>query len=202
MPTMEKPSVATAVQPFAIEADNDTNSDIRLQGIPGETLRGAISAMRSVKDAITGEPRTSRDMVSGLGSLPHVPGQVLSVDPANLKYRITDVLYSDEDQCDRLRAAINSRPDHPQRITGKLKGLAPQSGTLDKHRMKSLCRELLCLIESGEVQLVKGVKPSIEQIDDLPGDYMLNPGATFRNSQPRYERDLEAWIDNLNRIRG
>lgn len=176
---------------FTIEADHHNNSDLLLQSIPGCRLRTAILSSRTTIDPKTGDQRTSR----GLGDLPQIPGMRLAVNPEKLSYEITDPLYTDEDACERIRVAINRI--NPDRITGRLRGVEPKKGSLDVHRMKTLCRELLWLINAGDAKVIRGAAPNMDDVDALPGKYLLNPGSQVPNTQPRYEEDMEKWVERL-----
>lgn len=196
--TMERERVeprTASVQPFEIVVDQKRNCDVLMQSIPGCRLRSAISASKPIIDAKTGEPMLPPDQVRHLGQLPPTPGMHLSVNPAKLSYEITDPLYDDEDACERLRLAINRTS--AARIPGKLRGIAPQRGSLDVHRMKTLCREIIWLLDSGDFQMVRGQRPTLEDVDGLPGHYLLNPGSQVRNSQPQFEKDYDAWVEKL-----
>ena len=126
----------TLVPPFVIVADHPRNCDLLLQCIPGCRLRSALSASKPVIDQKTGEAKIPVDQARHLGQLPQVPGMHLAVNPAELTYEITDPLFGDEEACERLRRAINETGG-ATRIPGKLKGVKPNKGTLDIHRMKS-----------------------------------------------------------------
>ena len=63
--------------------------------------------------------------------------------------------------------------------------------------MKSLCREVAQLIKLGHMRVVAGAAPDEEDVDDLPGEYLLNPGSRVQTTQPRYEKDFEKWVSNL-----
>ena len=189
----------TTVAPFGVEADTPRNSDILLQSIPGCRLRGTISATKSVTDFATGELRVPIDQVRCLGLLPTLPGQQIHANPAKLTYQIVDPMFEDEALCERLRKAMQSAGFN---VADKLTGVPLQRGTLDVHRMKTLCRELLWLVEAGEAKLVKGVLPKMEDVEVLPGNYLLNPGSQIPNQQPRFERDWDKWLENLTRSGG
>ena len=188
------------VAPFTIEIDGHNNNDVMLQSIPGCRMRSAISATRYVTDYKTGQPVISIDSAIHLGQLPPTPGMQITVYPDKCSYTIIDPMHTDEDLCDRLQSAINRSTN--MRIDGKLRGVPPQKGTLDVDRMKTLCREMLCVLGSNDAKVVKGVAPSIEDVDKLPGNYLLNPGSTIPNTQPRYEKDMAAWVQQLNRTGG
>jgi hypothetical protein len=68
--------------------------------------------------------------------------------------------------------------------------------------MKSLCRELIWVVESNHGRVVKGAIPNLEEVDDLPGHYLLNPGSRIYNSQPTYEKDWDEWVSQLTRAGG
>ena len=194
--TAERKQLVTTVQPFSVQADHHNNSDLLLQAIPGCRLRSTISAARIVTDHRTGESRIPADRAEHLGRLPTpIPGQIIAVDPKNKTYEITDPLNENKDLCERLKSAINrNRSIH---VAGTLRGVPTKRGTLDAHRTKTLCRELFQIVESGDAQVVKGPDPTMQQIDELDGKYLLNPGSQVRNSQPRFEEDFEPWADRL-----
>jgi hypothetical protein len=183
------------LEPFEIEADHPRNCNLLLQSISGCRLRSAIRADRTVTDVKTGRRMMPTDQVRHLGRLPAVPGMHLAVNPGKLSYVVSDPLYEDEDTCERLRLSINE--SSPTKITGKLRGVSPQEGTLDQHRMKTLCREIVWLLEAGDVRIVNGIKPTLKDLDAMPGKYLLNPGSMVHNMQPRYEEDYEEWVNRL-----
>jgi hypothetical protein len=80
----------------------------------------------------------------------------------------------------------------------KVRGVKAMQGELDVHRMKSLCREICDLLAEGHMRVVKGVKPAREDVEDLPGKFLLNPGSRIKTGQPAYEQDYDAWVDRLN----
>jgi hypothetical protein len=185
-----------AIQPFEVVVDHPRNCDVLMQSIPNCRLRSAVSASKPVIDVKTGEPRIPTDQAKHLGQIPPIPGMHLRVDPANLTYEITDPLYEDEDTCERLRQAIN-HSDINQRISGKLRGVKPQGGTLDMHRMKTLCREVVWLLDAGDVKVVTGKRITLEDTDALPGNYLMNPGSRVQNGQPIFEKDFSRWYERL-----
>jgi hypothetical protein len=191
----ERTETRTTLQPFSVVVDHPRNCDVLIQSIPNCRLRSAISAAKPVIDVATGEPRIPVDQARHLGQLPPIPGMHLTVDPAKLTYEVSDPLYEDEDQCERIRLAINRAS--VTRITGKLRGVAPLRGTLDVHRMKTLCREVLWLLEAGDVRMVKGARPTQEAVDEMPGEYLLNPGSRVHTTQPVYEKDFQNWLERL-----
>jgi len=200
MSTATETRKKSIVQPFGIEVDERNNSDVLLAGIPGCRLRSAIKASRTVKDVVSGQDMIPTDPARHLGKLPPVPGMQLHVNPAKLSYTVIDPLHDDEDLCERIRLAMRSdgRPNRPN----KVRGAPPLKGTLDKHRMKTLVRELLWFIRDGDMKVIKGPKPEMEDVDGLPGDYLLNPGSLAKSLQPEYEKDLDEYVDQLTRSGG
>ena len=63
--------------------------------------------------------------------------------------------------------------------------------------MKSLCREIVWLLNDNSVKVIKGQTPTIKDVDALPGKYLLNPGARTNTTQPLYEEDYPAWLERL-----
>lgn len=196
--TKEKVSKAG---PFSVQIDHPRNNDILLQSIPGARLRSTIRADRLVKDAKTGEERMPVDSARHLGMFPSVPGMIIKVNPAKLTYWIIDPLHGDEEKCAKIKRAMNE--SSPYRTGDKIDGIPEQVGKLDKHRMKTLCRELLYLIEAGHAKIVgDGSEPTHEKVAALDGEFLLNPGSRVRNTQPRYEKDFEPWVDQLTQAGG
>jgi hypothetical protein len=190
---MEK-SRLTVVQPFGVEVDHPRNCDILIQSIPGCRLRGKIKpVVQTVQGGV------STPLCQG-HALPDVPGMQLHVNPAKLTYAIVDPLEDDDNAKQRIvnymRLTQGISADY------KIRGMKTQQGELDAHRMKTLCREICNLLDEGHVRVVKGPRPSREDVEDLPGKFMLNPGSRIQNSQPIYEEDFEAWKDRLTMIGG
>ena len=196
----EQKEQAISVEPWSIIADHHRNSDLLIQCIPGRfRLRSAISAAKPVKDRF-GNEKIPVDQASFLGLFPPIPGMELTVNPAKLTYQITDPLEDDERLCNLIKRTLEAhsafRSDHP------IRGCPVQRGKLDAHHMKSLCREMIWLVESGDARVGKGVCPKLEAVEQLPGKFLLNPGSTIPNTQPVFEADWDSWYSNLQRSGG
>lgn len=185
---MEK-STATVVQPFGIEVDHPRNCDIVIQCIPGCRMRGRI---KPVTQTIQGG--VSTPLCQG-HALPEVPGMQLHINPAKLTYAIVDPLEGDEAARQRIINFV--RLTQGVSADYKIRGVPSQQGELDVHRMKTLCREICDLLAEGHVRVVKGPVPSREDVEDLPGKFLLNPGSRIKTGQPIYEEDYDAWVDRL-----
>lgn len=198
MTTATEPKVVVA--PFAIVADHPRNCDLLIQCIPGCRLRSRITSMRTVKDAKTGDQMIPVDQARSLAMLPEIPGMELHVNPAKLTYVIFDPLDKDEELCEKIRRQLTTAS--AIRVDSKLKGVKAQEGVLDVHRMKSLVREMAFIVNSGEAKLAKGSLPSEEDIDCMPGNFLLNPGSRVQNQQPQFEKDWDSWLAQLTRSGG
>lgn len=196
--TEDRPEIIVA--PFGIEADHPRNSDLVVQCIPGCKLRSAISGSKHLIDAKTGEPRVPLDQARHLSTFPRTPGMQLHVNPAKLVYTIVDPLNDDEELRERITRWYSQ--NSAVRSIDTLKGVPTQQGELDTHRMKSLCREMFWLVEAGEAKVVKGALPAFDEIEELPGYFLLNPGSRISNTQPRYEKDFQSWVDRMSRSGG
>ncbi len=182
--TKEK-TTGIVVPPFGIEIDAPRNNDVVLQGIPGCRMRSAHKARAGVRT---------------MPMMPDIPGMQLHVNPASRSYTIVDPLHKDVDLCATVQGVLENASEIK---TGKtLAGVPPQSGELDVDRMKTLCREMLSLLDTDYAVMKKGPQPSMEDVNDLPGDFLLNPGTLEGWSQPRYEKDLPAWEQRLARMGG
>ena len=185
------------VAPFGVEIDDSQNGDVVVQSIPGCRLRGALYAMKTSKNAKSGNEVIPKSRALMFSKFPSMPGMQLLVNPAKLTYKIVDPLFDNEELCGRIQNAMEQDGIRTGRT---LRGVEPKTGTLDKDRMKSLCRELIWLVEGNHAKVFKGVLPKLETVDQLPGDYLLNLSNRFDAQQPRYEKDLEAWKRRLNSL--
>lgn len=183
------------IAPFAIEADHPRNDDLLVQAIPGCRLRSAIDGSKAALDRKTGESLVPLAQAQHLSSFPKTPGMQLHVDPANLSYSIVDPLATDDTMCEKVQRWM--RQNHATRGDGKIKGVPTQNGKLDVHRMKTLCREMFNLVQEGAAKKCKGPMPSMADIDELPGHFLLNPGSRVPNLQPNFEKDYDAWLEKL-----
>jgi hypothetical protein len=123
----------------------------------------------------------------------------LHVNPKDLTYVVVDPLANDPAMCARI---VRFMKETMGSSTKEVNGVAPQSGTLDQDRMKTLCREIIWLLTAGEAKVVKGAIPKLEDIEELPGKFLLNAGSQVQNTQPRYEDDWQSWVNNLSRSGG
>ena len=184
----------TIVPPFGIEIDHPRNCDIVLQSIPGCRLRSRIKATTTTVDGKVRSPQNKGH------SLPTVPGMQLHVNPAALSYVVLDPLNDDEEAKLQVRRFIQMTTGVRQE--NGFKGADTTKGELDRHRMKTLCREVCALLEEGVARVIKGPRPDRDDVDDLTGDYLLNPGLRTQTTQPMYEKDLPGWVDQLTRSGG
>ena len=199
----EKKSVS--VMPFCIEAKHPRNCDVAIQCL-GLVLRGAVSATVEIFDKQWSEedfeegkitrPAAAK-LIDGIGEL---PGMQLQVDPAGCRWKAVDPLFKDEKRLTRIRKAMKRAGGTS--IGDNLGGIPPKEGKIDVHTMKTLCRELLCFIESGEIRVVKGMAPTLEDIEELPGEFLLNASNMMGWHQPRFAKDYEAWVDRISSITG
>jgi hypothetical protein len=185
---------ATIVPAFGIEAVNPQMCDLLLQSIPGCRLRSRIGPTTRT---VQGQVRT---LQSRGHAPPEVPGMQLHVNPAELTYAVVDPLNVDEDAKARIRRYLQLTTG--ARHDANLRGADPVKGKLDPHRMKTLCREIVNLLDAGDVEVVKGPAPEIDDVDELPGKYLLNPGLQTQTTQPVYEEDYPQWIDQLTKAGG
>lgn len=194
--TLEKEETkkALVVSPFGIEACNAQLCDLLIQGIPGCRLRSKCGPTTTTVNGQVRTPTTHGH------SPPEVPGMQLHINPAELTYAIVDPLNEDEDAKARIKRYLHLTTGARQ--DANLKGAPTVKGKLDKNQMKTLCREIVWLIEAKDVRVVKGAPPEMEDVDEMPGKYLLNPGLRTKTSQPQFEEDLEEWESQLNRSGG
>ncbi len=186
-----------AVAPFAVMADHPRNCDLRIQSIPGVVIRSLITGRRTVYSHVRKQEMIPQDQAAYLGMYPDIPGQEIHVNPAKLSYVIRDPLHGNEELCQKIQRA---KTETDGIKCPKVEGVPPIKGELDVHRMKTLVRELIRMVASGEAKVVNGVMPTIAQADTLPGRYLLNPGAIIQNGQPTYEDEYETWKAKINQL--
>lgn len=181
-----EPKKKSTIAPFAIEVDNQQNSDHSIASIPGCKLRGCISH----------RPKMGADYARGMATCPEIPGVHLQINPEQCKWRIEDPIYGDRSLCDEIRTHLST---HSGTRIHQVDGIEPTEGSIDVHRMKTLCREVFHMIERGACRVVKGPTPKMEDIDNLPGYYLANPGSRTQWNMPVYEKDIPAWQAALSR---
>ncbi len=195
-----EPKSEVVIASFAVEIDHPRNNDVLLQAIPGCRLRSAISSMKPIIDQRTGEARVPVDQARDLSFFPQTPGMQVHIKPDELTYRIVDPVHGDDELCERIQKRIEENSSI--RTGQKVRGVPPQRGELDIHRMKTLCREMIWLLNENHVKIVKGVKPKIEDVNDMVGRYLLNPGSRVHNTQPMYEDSWDNWVSQLQSVGG
>jgi hypothetical protein len=196
--SVDETKTLAAVLPFIFEARGQRCDDLIIQCIPGCRLRSAINGMAPVVDS-RGHARVPLDQARALAAFPATPGMQLHVDPGACTYKIVDPLHGNEKALEDISMFFREQGQFSvaDRITGK----PPTEGKLDVHRMKSLCRELYNIVESKYGVFVKGIV-KLADIEDLPGKFLLNPGSQVPNTQPIYEEEFPAWVENLSRSGG
>lgn len=185
---------------FGVEIGTQRNNDCKLQCIPGERIRGAIDPRNGVIDPETGDETTPQDQSIGLAGFPKTPGQQVHVNPSKGTYSIVDPLCEDEDLCARVKRFMDQGQGY--RTAGKLAGVPVRRGTLDRHAMKSLCRELVQLVESKDATFCRGPDVSITDVENMPGMFLLQPGLRTDTLMPRYEDGWDDYLDNLRKSGG
>lgn len=192
---MSTGTIACAVSPFAIEADHPRNCELLLASAAGVRLRSAFDGMKPAIDK-QGNPHVPHEQATTFASFPRMPGMQIHVNPAKLSYKIIDPLYKDDALCERITSVI--RKLTATSPNAKFTGHAPKEvENVDPHNMKTLCREMFNLVKCGEAKVVRGDLPTKDEIEQLPGYFLLNPGMHSTTTQPRYEHEFQEWIDRL-----
>ncbi len=186
--TAEKPK-AMILAPFGVEIDHPRNCDVVIQSIPGCRMRGRIKPITSTVQGTVMTP-----LLQG-HAMPEVPGMQIHVNPAQCTYKIVDPLIDDDAAQQRLVNYLKATQGVSSDF--KIRGVPEMKGELDIHRMKTLCRELYRMIAEGHARIVRGPSPNMDDIEDMPGKFLLNPGSRVANSQPAYEEDFPDWKTQL-----
>ena len=184
------------VMPFGIEADHPRNSDLYIQ-VLAVRLRSAIKPIKEVIGREAGEqvmlPVPSQ-MIEGLPR--NMPGMQLHVNPAELTYRVLDPIT--DEALERIQVALQRTAGYSS--TSKLKKARALKGTLNEDQMKTLVREMFHLIEAEEARKAKGSIPDMDDIEDMPGEFLLNSSNRANWRQPKHEKDLDTWAEKLNSL--
>jgi len=189
------------VRPFSIEVCHPKNCDVFVQTL-GQKIRGRATHTNTIKrrDRDTGDvvdmPVPAK-LIHGLPS--EIPGMILTVNPAELAWKIVDPLKDDPDLCRKIERAMKESESsvYPN---ARIRGVPSKSGILSVHQMKTLCRELCSMLDAEQARIVKGIEPDREDVDAMPGKYLLNPFNPNTMNQPQFEEDLPGWRDKLNRL--
>lgn len=190
----------TKVAPFAVEATPPRNGNLMLRSIPGRiVLRGAFSSSATV--TVTNEDGEEEEVVPldqarDSARVPRIRGEIIAVHPTKRQYKTKDPLRGDKRKLNAIRNAVNDRRAFSMKEN--MDGVPPRSGEISVHEMKTLIREILDFHDDGQVKVVSGKLPTREQVDNMPGEYLLNAGMVTRTSQPRFEKDLPEWEAKLN----
>lgn len=185
------------ISPFTIEIDHPRNSPVMLQTITNLRIRSAFDGMKPAKDA-TGVERVPIDQALAFAGCPRMPGQRITVNPIRLTYEVTDPLHGNKEACDKFAMWLKSNGRGLASNT-RLDGEPPKSGELDIHQMKTLCRELLGIVQAGWAKLVVGRMPTEEEIASMKGRFILDPGLRIPSMRPKFEDELDSWKDGLSR---
>ena len=187
------------VLPFGIEADHPTNADLLIQVIAGCRLRSAIKPTKEILETIDGVTERRPVHAKMIEGLPRsIPGMQLHVKPETCEYLVTDPIASNERMLVQIKRAVDQNSGMV--VADKLRGMPDKEGKLSKDQMKTLVREMVNLVKAGEAKKAKGVIPKMVDVDDLPGDYLLNASNMNNWRQPKHEKDVDAWAEKQDRL--
>jgi len=204
----KKKARSVTVPPFEVEVHTPRNQDIMVQCLGNMRLRGAVRSTVDVFDKQWLDDDEDQDaedlptrsaparLIEGISDL---PGMRIMIHPGELKWKVYDPLHKKEKTFKKIKRAMK-RAFGVISVGDTLGGVKPRMGVMDEHTMKSFIREILCFIISEEVRVVKGVAPSIEDVNALPGRYLLNNSNVGNWHQPRFEDQYNTWVDDMNRI--
>lgn len=178
----------TKVQSFTVELGDERNRQINVPMLH-ETFRGAYSVANL----------RGQDIGSPASSMPDIPGMQLTIDARNRRVIIRDPLKDNEALCSQIAGVLKKRGSYG---LSKLTGCDERTVAMDEHEMKTLVRFVVKLLDppSGlpKAKLVKGRVPTDEEVDQLPGEYLYDPGSETQHG-PKFEKDAQQWFDRVNR---
>lgn len=189
---------------YTIEADHPRNGPLQFQCLLGRKLRSAFSGTKSTPRNLKRDGHRSDDRVVPVdqmimyGDHPALPGMRLTVYPDRCAYVISDPVEGDKkllkqvEDWMRLKCAMSIRD-------GALEAEKRVEGVLDVDMFKTLCREMKRFVDDDEAKWV-GIRMTDNDINDLPGEFLQNPFDDVGSTQPRYEKEMPAFVQNLNRM--
>ncbi len=165
---------------FTVEFGDRANRMIVLQSLSGERFRGSF--------AIANVPSGSHNQT--MGQIPNLPGQHLAVSTRDRRITISDPLEHDKTLLSQLRLAMRKlRSIREAEVTY----VPSTERQLDEDALKTLLFELSAMIANKTATVIKGDFPTREQIEQLAGDELWDPGDTTGRPKPRYKKDERAW---------
>jgi hypothetical protein len=174
--------------PFVVEFGDDNNRQIVVQTVR-RTVRGSWSNQKLYRD------NRGRNLGELGQSLPDIPGMCVKVEPSRNRVIWFDPLEKDDTPLKTLNRVIQNAPSG---IIGVGAAFGPVDRSVeefdDPHQFKTLIRELVRLVSGNKATLREGALPTLEQIDNLPGEYLYDP-AFQSDWKTRFEKDFAAWRD-------
>lgn len=173
--------------PFIVELGDDSNRTISLDTMRLR-LRGDFSLSKLHK-----RKQGGRDVGQIMQQMPDIPGMRIMVDYHAQKCRIFDPLETPEYKDVLVRVnQVAQEATAVKQSGGKFTPVEAVEHKLDKDKMKTLCLELVRLVEDKQARVVAGELPTEEQLAAMPGRKLFDP---WNNSprKPKYEDDAEAF---------
>lgn len=180
------------VPAFAVQATHPRNCDLHLMCLNGVIGRRMRSTTNPLVTNIQGQPRPFNRQ----DPVPVIPGQILRVFPSELRVVMEDPFFGDDVMRDALARWLRKNQGGTSTIPPS--GIPPVEGRMDANRMKSLCREILHLLADKSMTQVEGPAFDLEDVDGLPGDYLLNPGSIIPTGQPALEKHWDQYVQRCN----
>jgi hypothetical protein len=184
---IERRQSAGSIAPFTVEFGDATSS-------------GSFSIITLNRFKVRGRFRRDQIHAPMLGEkmsqMPDVPGIQMTVLPREKKAVAHDPLADDADLLAKANGVWND----------SAMGRSPGGGSkpwpdtefaLDDDTLKTLCIELVRKRGSGVLSVVRGALPTEQQIEDLPGGELYDPGNSNQHGHPRYAEDVPAWRQKL-----
>ena len=181
------PAAAARIEGFIVEfgdlyCRNHTINCFRIRA------RGAWSITRLHQRPIGG-----RDIGSAMSSMPAIPGQQLRVVPKEMRAYLEDPLQDLPDLLDTINAVAKNARSIWKGVP--FKPVPTVELKLTSDLLVTLILELHRKLETGNIEVIKGRLPTIEQVDKLPGREMFDPWNNGR--KPTYVDQVAGWHERL-----
>lgn len=177
---------------FTVEFGCDYNRNFTITCPPfqGVDIRGRYDTSRMAK-----RPMGMRDLGSEATRIPSpIPGAMLRIDVRRSTATLFDPLAETTEGKEILR-----RYNELAKRVPALRQMSPfESLTykLDPDQLKTLLCDLLRKLESGDITVIDGRMPELDELDNIPGHELYDPGNNSHD-KPRYKKDLPSFIDKM-----
>lgn len=175
-------------QRFEVEFGDSNCRNFIIVNLDRLRVRGAWSVAK-----MSQRPEGARELGNSMVKMPSIPGQRLQMqfhDDGSSRVVIYDPLENDPQTVERVN---NLRKEIPALIGADWGATEKIERDLDQDRTVTLLFELVRMAAADKLKVTKGELPTPDQIKNLPGEELWDPGDTMTNHH-RYKTDYQQWL--------